>query len=321
MAEDRYGFTVSRRHALAGLSLLPLARARAADLPLLRVSIVPIFAVAPHFAADKLGYFAAEGIATTTQPVQGGAVGIPALVGGSFDVLYANAISTLVAIERGIDVRIIIEATPITPAPPDPGGFLQVKGGGLKSGKDLEGKTVGVNARFDIQWMCAQGWIKKTGGDPSKVTYREVPLPSMLDAIKGGQVATALVLDPFFTVGLNEGGFEVLGWPLSTTMGGLPSSVWIVTGATADTKADLVRRYVRAFLKGVDWCNANLGDDAYLQLVAGYTRTDIALLRKMVVQKEPRAIDVPALEQLGKLMQEYGLLKTDVDIKAKIFPA
>jgi hypothetical protein len=41
----------------------------------------------------------------------------------------------------------------------------------------------------------------------------------------------------------------------------------------------------------------------------------------MVVQREPRAIDVPALERLVKLMQEYDLRKTDVDVKAKIFPA
>src|SRR5580693_5418928 len=117
--------TMSRRDALAVLGSIfamagaPAAKAADSNLPIVRVGIIPIFAVAPHFAADKLGYFAAEGIATTTQPVQGGAIGIPGLVSGSFDILYANCISTLTALERGIDLRVIAEATTIATHPPD----------------------------------------------------------------------------------------------------------------------------------------------------------------------------------------------------------
>ena len=314
---------ISRRNALLGiggtLATLPIAAAMAADPPLLRVSIVPIFAVAPQFAADKFGFFAPEGIATTTQPVQGGAIGIPGLVSGSFDVLYSNAISVLTALERGIDLRIIAEATPIAEQPPDPGALLQRKGAGLRSGKDLEGKTVGVNVRFDIQWMVVQGWIKKTGGDTTKVTYREVPLPSMLDALRGGQVDAALVLDPFMTIGLSDPAFEMLGWPLSTTMPGLPSSLWVVTGTLADTKPELVRAYLRGFMKGVDWVNAHMGDEEYLQLVSSYTKTDTKLLAKMVAGKQPTEINVAAIKRLVTLMKEFELLKTDVNVEPKIF--
>ena len=295
------------------------AAAAEASFPLLRVSIVPIFAVAPQFAADQLGYFATEGVATTTQLVQGGAVGIPGLVSGSFDVLYSNSISVLTALERGIDLRIIAEATPITEHPPDPGALLQRKGSGFHSGKDLEGKIIGINARYDIQWLVVQGWVKKTGGDLDKINYREVPLPSMLDALKGGQVDAALVLDPFMTVGLGDPNYELVGWPLSTTMPGLPSSLWIVSGTEADTKPEIVRAYVRGFLKGVEWVNTHLGDDDYLRLVASYTKTDTKLLAKMVAGKTPTAIDVGSIERLVDLMREYGLLKTHFDIREKIF--
>lgn len=315
---------ISRREALAlfsgSLATLGLDAARAAEsLPLVRVSIVPIFAVAPQFAAEKLGYFAAEGIATTTQLIQGGAVGIPGLVAGSFDVLYSNAISFLTALERGIDLRIVAEATPIAEKPPDPGALLQRKGAGLKSGRDLEGKITGINARFDIQWLVVQGWIQKTGGDLSKITYREVPLPAMLDALKSEQVDAALVLDPFMTVGLNDPNFELLGWPLSTTMPGLPSSLWVVSGNTADTKADVIAAYKRGFMKGVDWCNAHLGDDQYIKLVASYTKTDEKILAKMVLDKQPTDINVEAIEKLAVLMRQYDLLKTSPDIRSKIF--
>src|SRR6185437_9036848 len=316
---------ISRRDALAGLGaglvVARIAPTRAADLPLVRVSIVPIFAVAAHFAAEKQGYFAEQGISVSTQPVQGGAVGIPGLVSGSFDVLYANSISCMTALERGIDLRFIAEGAPVPLQPPDPGALLIRKGEPLHSGKDFEGKIIGVNAKFDIQWLVMQGWVKKTGGDVDKITYREVPLPSMLDAIRGKQVDGALVLDPFMTIGLRDPAFERAGWPLSTAMPGLPTSFWIVAAAVAEQKRDAIRRYQAAFLKGGQWINAHLRDDAYNQLVASYTKTDPALIAQMVASEQPLSIGVEPAIKLVALMKENGLLKTDIDFKSKLFAA
>jgi NitT/TauT family transport system substrate-binding protein len=315
--------SITRRDALAALGgalvASRISSAYADDARLVRVSIVPIFAVAAHFAAEQQGYFKEAGITVTTQPVQGGAVGIPGLASGSFDVLYANSISCMTALERGIDLRFIAEGAPVPLQPPDPGALLIRKGENLHSGKDFEGKIIGVNAKYDIQWLVMQGWVKKTGGDVAKITYREVPLPAMLDAIKGKQVDGALVLDPFMTVGLRDPSFERAGWPLSTAMPGLPTSFWVVAGNTADTKKDLIRAYQKAFLKGGAWINAHLRDDAYNQLVAGYTKTDPKLIAQMVASQQPLEIGVDAANRLAALMKENGLLKTDIDFKSKLF--
>src|ERR1700761_873029 len=316
---------LSRRDALAALggslALMRGGGAWAADtaLPLVHVGVIPIFAVAPHFAAAAQGYFTAEGIATTTAPVQGGAVGIPGLVSGSFDVLYTNCISVLTALERGIDLRIIAEATTIGTKPPDVDALFMRKGDGFKTGKDLEGKIIAINTKYDLMWLVMQGWVQKTGGDVNKITYREIPIPSMLDALKNKQVDAALVLDPFMTIGLGDPNFEVLAWPSSMIMPGLPSSLWVVSGETADKKTDLIRRYVRGFQRGIEWFNAHLGDQAFLDLVAGYTKTDEKLLAKMYAAKQPTEINLAIMKRLVSLVHDYGLLKTDIDIESKIF--
>lgn len=317
--------TMSRRDALAALggalAMMGARDASAADtpLPLLHVGVIPIFTVAPHYAAAKFGWFAAEGIATTTLPVQGGAIGIPGLVSGSFDILYANCISTLTALERGIDLRIIAEATTIATHPPDVDALFIRKGDNVHSGKDLEGKIIAVNVKYDLMWMVMQGYVQKTGGDVNKITYREVPVPSMLDALKNKQVDAALVLDPFMTIGLGDPNFEVAAWPSSMVMPGMPSSLWITSGQTADTKTDQIRAYVRGFQKGVAWFNANLGTPQFLDLVASYTKTDVKLLAKMYAAKQPTEIEVPVMKQLVAVVKQYGLLKTDMDIESKIF--
>ena len=315
---------VSRREALIGvgsaLAMLPTGNLHAAEaLPVVHVGVIPIFTVAPHFAADKLGYFAAEGIATTTQPVQGGAVGIPGLASGSFDVLYTNSISVLTALERGIDLRIIAEATTIPTHPPDVDALFMRKGDTMRSGKDLEGKSIAITARFDLMWLVMQGWIKKTGGNLDKITYREVPTPSMLDALKSGQVDAALVLDPYMTIGLGDPNFEVLAWPSSTVMPGLPSSLWVVSGAGAEAKKDLISAYIRGFRKGVKWFNEKLGTPEFIELVASYTKTDPKLLAKMYAAKQPTEISIDALNRLVAISRDYGILKSDVDVAAKIF--
>src|SRR4051812_20466856 len=95
----------------AALAFSSPGAATAAEPTLLRVSLIPIYSVAPHYAAEAQGYFAAENIAVTTQPIQGGVVGVPGLMSGSIDILYTNTVSVLTAIERGIDLRILAEAT------------------------------------------------------------------------------------------------------------------------------------------------------------------------------------------------------------------
>ena len=315
--------SMTRRAALAAaggtLAALHMPKAFAADLPVLHVSMIPIFVVAPHVVADRMGFFAKEGIAVTTQPVQSGNIGIPGLMSGSFDILYANSVAVLTAFERGIDLRIIAEGTRIPATPPDPATLLQRKGGGMHTGKDLEGKTIGVTTKFDIQWLIAQEWVKKTGGDPSKVNYREMPLPSMLDALANNQADAVMAIDPFLAIGLSDPRFELVDWCQSKVMPGMPSSMWVISGEEAKSKPDLIRAYMRGFYKGAAWVNQHLGDADYIKLVASYTRTKPELLAKMTVSKQPLDVDPKAIERVAALMKENGLLKTDVDIAAHVF--
>ena len=313
---------LSRRAALTLLTVsaaaTALPKARAAEPTLLHVSIVPIFDVAPYFAADKQGYFAAEGLALTSQPTQGGAVGIPALVSGSFDIVYSNSISVVTALEQGIDLRIIAQGSLIS-TPPNSNGLLGRKGEGFRTGKDLEGKTIGVNARYNIQWLAMRAWVKKTGGDPDKVTYREVPIPSSLDAIKTKQVDVGLALDPFLTIGLGDPELEFIDWPIYAVLPGGATAFWVVLGKTAAEKPDMVKSFVRAYRKGAQWVNAHHGTPEFIDLVSSYTHIDPKLVGKMVVPTAELGVTLGPIKQLTALMRENGLLHGDVDVQSKIF--
>jgi NitT/TauT family transport system substrate-binding protein len=314
---------MTRRQVLARLggacALMGFPAARAAEaLPLIRVGIVPIYNMHSHFAAEAQGYFTAEGIRVQALPVQGGALGIPGLISGSLEVLYSNTVSVLTAFERGIDVRIIAEGPRTPTTPPDPLGLFRRKGEKITTGKDLEGKSVAILARFTLQWLTMQRWIKQTGGDLGKVTYREVPPPAMLDALKNRQVDAAYLLDPFLAIARDDPALELAAWPTSTSMGGLSSSVWIVSGKWAEANPKLVRAYARAFFKGGHWVNDNVGKKPYYDLISGFTKTDPARLAKMYTGGQEMEIRAAPINGMAAVMREFDMLKSNVDVESKI---
>jgi len=302
--------------AIATAALPRIARADAAPL---RVALVPIFDVAPYYAADQQGYFTAENLAPTVQFVRGGAAAIPALVGGSFDTIYANGTSIVQAIARGLDLRIILEGSPIGAHPPDPGALLRRKGEPLRTGKDMEGKVVGVNALRDVQWMFVMAWVKETGGDPDKVQIIEVPLPAMVDALKAKRVDAALVLDPFMTMGLADPTIELLDWALSRVYAGGPVAFFAITPELAASRPNDVRAFIRAYRRGAAWVNANSGKDPYVKLISGYTNITPDLVRQMKPVPAQADIIPGSLGHLTALMTQTGLLTANVDLRSKIF--
>jgi NitT/TauT family transport system substrate-binding protein len=314
--------TFTRRSGLLGLSAAlccGVRRPALADPVPLRVGIIPISGNAAYYAADKLGYFSAENLAVSSQTIRGGAAAIPAMVGGSLDITYSNGTSIVQAIERGIDLRIVIEGTIMTSAPPDPGALLKRKGDPIRTGKDVEGKIIAVNALRDVQWMFVKAWVSATGGDPDKVQIVEFALPAMVDAIKQKRVDAALIIDPYMTVALDDPAIELLDWPMSKVFPGGPVAFFTVTPELTQTRPNDVRAFVRAYKRGAAWVNANQGKAPFVDLVAEFTGLNPDLVRRMKPVPVPAAINTATLPRLTALMRQTGLLSANVDLRSKIF--
>ena len=293
--------------------------ANAAELSKLKVSILPIVDTAPLFAAKKEGYFKQEGIEVDTARVVSGTAGIPGAVAGAYDIVYTNIVSSFLAKSQGIDIRIIASGSSAGVHPPDTAGLIGRKADHIRSGKDLEGKTIAVNQRNNINWLFAVAWIGKSGGDVSKVHIREVPFPQMIDAVKIKQVDVAHAIEPFLGGGLRDPNLEIVGWPFSTVLPGIRAAQWIVTGETAEKRPEDVRKFVRALRKGAAWLNANNGTEEFYNLIASYTRLKPAAVKNMHLRDVSTDNDIPAMRRLSVLMVENGLLKQPIDPSPMVF--
>src|SRR5262245_9656699 len=101
-----------------------------------------------------------------------------ALQGGSIDAGFVAVTNVFQARAQGFDMQIVaVTSVESERNPAGPNNAIIVKNPAIKTGKDLEGKTVGTLAlRSGAQaWLMA--WVDKTGGDPQKVKWVEMPMP------------------------------------------------------------------------------------------------------------------------------------------------
>jgi len=314
---------LSRRSSLlalgaAALSATAIEPVWADPIPL-RIGIIPISTNASYYAADKFGYFTAENVAVQAQVIRGGAAAIPAMMGGSMDIVFSNSTSIAQAVARGLDLRLILAGTIIGNKPPDPGAILKRKGDPLHTGKDLEGKIVAVNTLRDVIWMTVTAWITATGGDLSKVQIIELGLPAMVEAIKQKRVDAALVIDPYLTVALDDPAIELLDWPLSKVYPGGPMAFFTVTGAMTQQRPNDIRAFIRAYKRGAAWCTANQTKQVFYDLVAEFSGLNADLVRRMPPATVQADVVPSSLPKLTALMRQTGLLDANLDLRPRIF--
>jgi NitT/TauT family transport system substrate-binding protein len=314
--------SVVRRTALAAFGSVGAAafvrRTAFAQTAPLKIGLLPIFDVAPFYAAQQQGYFAAEGVKVEAQVVRGGAAGLAALASGSIDVLYTNPPSAVLAISRGIDLRLILQGIALPRTPPDPGALVRRKDDNLRTGKDLEGKVVAVNGIRDLAWMFVTAWIKKTGGDPEKVQMLELGMAAQAEALKAKRVDAAMLLEPFMTAALGDPAIEILDWTMSKTYADGPGAFYVVTPQFGAQHLAEIRAFVSAYKRGADWVNANFGKEPVFSLIASFSGTPLDLVRRIKMPPANAQILVGNLTHVTDLMTYTGVATGGVDLRTKI---
>jgi NitT/TauT family transport system substrate-binding protein len=298
--------------------------AQAQEKKVLKVSIIPIADVAPLYAAVKQGFFKAQGLEIDTAPTAGGAVGIPGLLAGAYDIVFTNVVSTVQARAQGLPIKIIAPASAVGDGSQSEGGaaILVRKGEGLKTGADLVGKSLAVNTQKNIIWLYARAWIEKAGGDPGKVTYQEVPFPQMIDALRTKRVDAVFAVDPFYTIALRDPAFESIGSPYLSVQPNLAVAQYVVTEEFIAKNPETIKRFNAALQQGIEWVSKHLNSKEAQELLSSYTKINPELLAKMAPMVDPpRRVDAASIGKTIALMKSHGLLTSEVGVDALLAPS
>jgi ABC-type nitrate/sulfonate/bicarbonate transport system substrate-binding protein len=270
-----------------------------------------------HFMAQELGYFAAEGIKADF--LSGGPnIDVFSVVNsGQAMIGDANGSGTLQESVNGAPVQAFCTIFQQTP-----NALMSLQDNPVMTMKELEGKTVAVptgeQALIDVL-------VKNAGGDPTKVTY--VPVGTDPSILTSGQV------DAYIGYGTSQGvALQEAGVPVNIVYFGdlgNPDYGNAIFGKkdTISSQKDVLTRWLRADIKG--WQYAVDQPEEMAQKVWDlYQKETAAKLedeKKSAVVQAPLItkgvadthglmwIDQEHFETVGKLYQDAGLLKGDVD--------
>jgi NitT/TauT family transport system substrate-binding protein len=214
----------------------------------------------PAVVAIRKGFYRDEGLNADKVQMQP-AIGVKALVSGDIDYLLAWG-STLRAAVTGVPVKVVagMASKPL---------HVFIVRGEIKSGKELKGKTIGVDSFAGTVDYLARLTVRHFGLDPDKdvkiIVSGESPV--RLAALKAGAI-DATAIDVAFAVKAEEEGMrrllnlaEIIDLPLS----GIG-----VTDKKLQNEREQVKKVVRATLRGTRFMKENRAET--LAMMTDYLR-------------------------------------------------
>lgn len=115
------------------------------------VGVLPITDMAPLFLGMRKGFFAKEDLKVEPHFAEAGAVVVPAVVSGEFEFGWPAATSLVIAVSKGLPLRIVTRGTRGGSRRAESWtGVLVRADGPIRNAEDLEGKTISVPALVGI---------------------------------------------------------------------------------------------------------------------------------------------------------------------------
>jgi NitT/TauT family transport system substrate-binding protein len=262
---------------IGALALLPSLVA-AADAPAtIRVGATGNDTAAEVYYATELGFFKKRNLDVQIENLRNGAAEAAAVAGGALDIGEQNMVSMSNAHTRGLPFKFLAPAGEYVSAASTT-NLLVAKNSSIKSAKDLNGKTIAVNALGDLTQIGAQAWIDKNGGDAATIHFIEMPPAEIGAAVARGTVAAGVVPEPSLT--LAEPDTRVLGRPYDAIAKRFVINGWFANASWIEKNSSAAKRFVEAIAEAGRWANAHHAESA--KIFERHSKAEPAVIERMM---------------------------------------
>jgi len=277
------------------------------------VGLIPILDVGPIYLGVEQGFFEEEGLNLNLELAQGGSFIIPSVSQGDYEFGFSNVTSLILATANGVGLEAVGPGASTNGTEEDMAAVLTPADSGISTAKDLEGKKVGVNALANVNTATINQMVRDDGGDPSKVTYVELPFPDIVPAIVSGDIDAGQVVEPFRTAGVNQDLVSI-----GSNFLAMSPTFMIAEYFTSDDYAaenpDAVAAFQAALQRSFEYATEN--PDAVRAVLAEYTSMDEATQAAVTLPAWPTEIDSNTVDLLAELAVNDGFLTEVPDLSA-----
>ena len=315
--------------AAASVALATVA-APASAATNIKVGTVGLNAIGTVPWAQASGIFAKNGInVTEIKLYPAPPPTLAALAAGAVDIAYAPSIAIINAYANaGMALKVIAPADGYPPgavskakkslveaAKLDDTAVCVSPTSGIKSWKDLAGKTVSVPARGTQGEVSIAQAVKNDGGNPAAVNYVTLPFGAMLDTLKSGKTQAAFLVTPF-TADCTAQGLKLIGYPgIQFFDNEVAVGMWVTTAKFAADNPAAVLGWQKSIAQVNRFGGTKTGWDKILQAAnPAYTDIDLATARKSNPSYLPATIVAYDLKGPAAKMLDLGFLKKPVDV-------
>ena len=270
----------------------------------------------PAFVAKDQGIFARHGIDAQLQLMTNASNAPAALMAGTLQIAGLNPTAAILADDGGADIQVIANATIQTKTTSD--GWLFARTGlDLHQPQDLIGRKVAVPAVNSVAHVALMRWLQLEKVDPKQVTYVEIPMNHIRDALRAGQVEAAIAVEPFSNqIEQSNAGYlmadfnAVLANPVTT------HSVWAMLKPFIDAHPQIVSEFRQSLREAIVWIRAH-PEEARLTQVTYLHLSDKAALPVSPEKYEPQIM--PQMIQFWiDACRDLGLINGTLDPTAVI---
>lgn len=299
-----------------GLALVAGSISASAQEPTkVKVGVLPSANSAPFFLGIKKGFFKEEGLDIEPQIMQGGSELTVALMSGATQFSHIGSVNAVIARAKGLPIKVIAfylkEQDALDRA------YMRIvvrPDSGIKSVKDLAGKTIASNEIRAYGEVVIKASLEKQGVNPSSIKLTEIPFPDMASALAGKRVDAIWTLEPFLTVALDAGNVAIDA-PAAIVADGrnFLDGAWMTTERYLASNPDTVDRFVRAMNRSTQYAAAHL--DEIRATIPTYTRVKEDMARRINLPKFDATVDAEMIERIASYALKFGIIEKPVTAK------
>ena len=266
--------------------------------------------VGSNFVAKDQNFFAKHDLDVELKALRGGSVIVPGLVVGEIQIGTLAPPVFLQAVDGGIELAALTGLSVLTRGMKS-AAVVARTGVEIKSPQDLVGKRTGVSGIGSISEVLYREWLREQGVDSKKITFVEVPFPSMRDLLRSGRVDVIIIPDPLLSQVVSAG----IGYVVSYFFGELPEGAMQMinasTRAWAEKNPGVVVAYQRAIAEANAFIAAN--PDAAKDIIAKYLNLPEAVVRSSELPRFVTTVDPAQMQWWIDVLSRQDMLRTKLD--------
>jgi len=266
--------------------------------------------VGSNFVAKDQNFFAKHDLDVELKALRGGSVIVPGLVVGEIQIGTLAPPVFLQAVDGGIELAALTGLSVLTRGMKS-AAVVARTGVEIKSPQDLVGKRTGVSGIGSISEVLYREWLREQGVDSKKITFVEVPFPSMRDLLRSGRVDVIIIPDPLLSQVVSAG----IGYVVSYFFGELPEGAMQMinasTRAWAEKNPGVVAAYQRAIAQANAFISAN--PDAAKDTIAKYLNLPETVVRSSELPRFVTTLDPAQMQWWIDVLSRQDMLRTKLD--------